>query len=298
MRRTIVCLALLLVALGAAFLATRARRLGLRVETFAVAPGGDIDNAPKLGDDLPFAPFRFAVVSRVEGDHAALGRAMDAIRERGSADFVVLMGDVLRDGDDTECAKLAAACRDRGVPIVAIPGLRDVDAARLDEFQTWMNGASWWFVRREVFFFGAESDLEAIELWRAARQRSADTPDVGLSVIRTPSTDWPSLDWVGSRPSADENSVAVDLMDVRDNRKGSTRRRILESPLELVVPRRATPASLWRDLALGALFPLVRGTAGYVAFLGACAVIAAVALTRLRPARPAAPTGTASRTAS
>jgi Calcineurin-like phosphoesterase len=157
MRRTILCLALLAVALGAAFLATRARRLGFRVESFAVAPGGDIDNAPKLGDDLAFAPFRFAVVSRVEGDHAALAAAMDAICARGDVDFVVLGGDVLGVGDDSECRRIAAAFRDRGVPVIAAPGPND--RAHAENFQRWIGPLRWSFLHKGTAF--ASDDFPA-----------------------------------------------------------------------------------------------------------------------------------------
>lgn len=246
MRRTIVCLTLLLVAMGAAFLATRARRLGFRVESFAVAPGGSVDNAPKLGDDLPESPFHYAVVRAAHGDDRALGAAMDAICARGDVDFVILRGDILGAGDESGCRRIAAAIRDRVVPVIAAPGPND--RAHSEAFQRWIGPMRWSLLHKGTVF---------------------DSND--FAADHAPQSAW---------------TIDVDIR--RPDSKGS----------ESMEVSRVSIGGLWRQLALGVLFPLVRGTAGYVAFLGACAVVAALALTRLRPARPAAPRGTASRTAS
>ena len=246
MRRTIALTALAL-ALGATFAATRARRLGARVDSFAVDVGGDASGAPQVGDDAPAAPGRYAVIPPVRGDDGALGAAMDAVRRRGDVDFVVLRGDVLRAGDDAEARRLAAACRDRGVPVLAVPG--PDDRAHADTFQRWIGPVRWSFTMKGTEFASDE-----------IVPAGAPAADQAFRVeIRS-----------GPQPQGPET------LDV-----GS-------APL----------AGAWRTLALDVLDPLVRSTAGYVAFLAACVVAVAAALSALPRARRAAPPGTAARTAS
>ena len=143
MRRVLLATTLLLLALAGALAAARARRLGARLDALAVEPGGDLAAVPQIGDDLPAGPCRWAVISNVCGDHAALGDAMGALAARGDIDFVILRGDVLGSGDDAECRKLAASFRDRGLPVLAAPGPRD--RAHLDAFQRWISPPRWSF---------------------------------------------------------------------------------------------------------------------------------------------------------
>src|SRR5262245_22577972 len=119
MTRTVLAVFVTLLALASAFAATRARRLAARVDTFAVEVGGDASAAPQVGDDAPEGPSRWAVVSPVRGDDGALGSAMAALARRGDLDFVVLLGDVMRTGDDAEGRRLPAAVRRRGLPVLA-----------------------------------------------------------------------------------------------------------------------------------------------------------------------------------
>ena len=154
MRRTVIAVAAVLVALGAAFAATRARRLGARIDALAMDVGGDAAAAPQVGDDAPASPWHYAVVPAVRGDHALLGAAMDALRRRGDIDFVVLRGDVLRTGDDAECRKLAAAFRDRGMPVLALPG--ETDRAHLGTFQRWIGPIGWSFTTKGTQFSSDE----------------------------------------------------------------------------------------------------------------------------------------------
>jgi hypothetical protein len=246
MRRTVLAVAVTFVALTAAFAATRARRLAARVDTFAVDVGGNASAAPQVGDDAPEGPSHWAVVSPVRGDDGALGAAMAALARRGDVDFVVLQGDVLRAGDDAEGRRLAAAFRDRGIPVLAVPG--PGDRAHLGTFQRWISPSRWEFTCKGSSFV---SDAFAPDATTAAAQR-----------------------------------LRVEVRATRS--KGS-------EEIEIAAPG---IGGVWRRLALDVIAPLVRTTAGYVAFLAACVVAAAAALSALRRVRPAAPPGTAARTAS
>ena len=184
MRRTVTAAAVVVLALGAAFAATRARRLGARVDTFAVDVGGDAASAPQVGDDAPAGPWRCAVVPPVRGDHAALGAAMDAICRRGGVDFVVLRGDVLCDGDDAEARKLAAAFRDRGVPVLAIPGAADL--AHPESFQRWVSPVRWSFTTKGATFssdeFASGDARHSIEIRSGPQPASSES----LASVRAP----------------------------------------------------------------------------------------------------------------
>lgn len=171
MRRWI-ALTVLALALGAAFAATRARRLGARVDAFAMDVGGDASAAPQVGDDAPASPWRYAVVPPVRGDHAALGAAMDALCDRGGIDFVVLTGDVLATGDDAEARRLAAACRDRGMPVLAVPGTEDL--AHLGTFQRWIGPVRWSFTTKGTEF--RSDDFAPTPPSRAVEIRSGPLP--------------------------------------------------------------------------------------------------------------------------
>lgn len=179
MQRTALAVVVLLVALGAAFAATRARRLGTRVDSFAVDVGVDAAAVPQIGDDAPASPWRCAVIPPVRGDHAALGAAMDAVRAEGGVDFVVLRGDVLLEGDDAEGRLLAAAFRDRGVPVLAVPG--PVDLAHLGTFQRWVSPVRWTFTTKGTQFtsddFAAGGAPRAIEIRSGPRPHDAETID-------------------------------------------------------------------------------------------------------------------------
>ena len=242
MRRKVIAAAAVLAALGAAFAATRARRLGARVDAFATDVGGDASAAPQVGDDAPPSSWSYAVVPPVRGDDVALAAAMDALRERGGVDFVVLRGDVLRAGDDAEGRRLAAAFRDRGMPVLAIPGTWDF--AHRDTFQRWIGPVRWSFTSK------------------------------------------------GTQFTSDEIAASAPSEDV-EIRSGP-------QPLgpETLTVSRAPFGGAWRSLALDVLDPLVRGAAGYFAFLAACVVAATAGLIALRPAHRAAPPGTGVRTAS
>jgi hypothetical protein len=246
-RATGVAVSVTVVALLAAAAATRARRLGARVDAFAVDVAGDAAGAPQVGDDAPASPWRYAVIPPVRGDHGALGAAMDAVQRRGDVDFVVLRGDVLRAGDDAEARRLAAACRDRGMPVLAVPG--PDDRTHLDTFQRWIGPVRWSFTSKGTEFTSDEivpADAPPTDPLFRVEIRSGPQPQ-GPETLEVPSV-----------------------------------------PL----------AGAWRTLALDVIAPLVRTTAGYVAFLAACAVAATIALTALRRGRPAAPPGTAARSAS
>jgi hypothetical protein len=162
MRRTVIAVAAVLAALGAAFAATRARRLGARIDALAMDVGGDAAAAPQVGDDAPSSPWRYAVIPPVRGDHGALGAAMDALRRRGDVDFVVLRGDVLLTGDDSECRELAAAFRDRGMPVLAVPG--EADGAHLGTFQRWIGPVRWSFTTKGTLFSSDEIAASAPSL--------------------------------------------------------------------------------------------------------------------------------------
>jgi hypothetical protein len=154
MTRTVLIVTAVLAALGAAYAATRARRLGARIDALAVDIGVDAAGAPQVGDDAPASPWRYAVIPPVRGDDGALGAAMDAVQRRGDVDFVVLRGDVLRAGDDAEARRLAAAFRDRGVPVLAVPG--PDDRAHLDTFQRWIGPVRWSFTSKGAEFTSDE----------------------------------------------------------------------------------------------------------------------------------------------
>jgi hypothetical protein len=152
--RAVAAIAVTLAALGAAAAATRARRLGARVDTFAIDVGGDAAAAPQVGDDAPASAWRYAVIPPVRGDHGALGAAMDAVQRRGDVDFVVLRGDVLRTGDEAEGRRLAAAFRERGIPVLAVPGPED--RAHIGAFQRWIGPVRWSFTSKGTEFTSDE----------------------------------------------------------------------------------------------------------------------------------------------
>jgi hypothetical protein len=248
---------LVALALAAVLAATRARRLAARVDALAVDVGGSPETAPTAGDDLPSAPFRYGVIEGARGDHAVVGAALDAMRARG-VDFVVLAGDVLDAGDESECRKLAAAIRDRGMPVFAVPGPRD--AARADAFERWISPSRWWFVHRRALIVGVPDDsAESRELVRAAEEDARPA-----AVVR----------FVGGESRAFGAAVRSCPAVGADER---------------VATKLVALGGAWRWFALDVVAPAVGTTTGYVAWLVACAAVVAAGLAMRRAtSRPVA----------
>ncbi len=122
-----------LLAAGALVLGARGAALRDRLLGLVVVPGADPSGAPNPGDLDPFEPFSFGVVPPVRGDAAMLARSVEGLAAAG-ARFVVICGDVTADGSDAEAVRLAAAFRERGVHVVAVPGQGDLRAVRRESF--------------------------------------------------------------------------------------------------------------------------------------------------------------------
>jgi hypothetical protein len=278
--RTLLALFVLVAALAAVVAATRARRLGARVDAMEIRPGAAAAGAPRLGDDLPFAPQRVAVIEDVRGDDAMLEDALDHVAELGGADVVVLLGDVLRQGTDAEARRLVAAVRDRGFEVMAVPGPGDLAPSVRDVCVRWLGPELWWFTRRGCVFAGVPGrGREDDDFVRSALASSAEgSHALVFTTGRVAGVDPATLFAPRSKRSSDTN-VLVHVVGA-DRDSGGNLAWVREGRCVF------TPRSAWRHLALDVLDPLVRGTGGYVAFLAACAVVAAVALANLRRRAP------------
>jgi len=255
LRRDVVSVLLVALALAAVVAAARARRLAARVDALAVDVGGCPKSAPNAGDGFPAAPFRYGVISSAHGDHAAVGAAVDAMRTQG-VDFVVLAGDVLDRGDESECRKMAAAIRDRGMPVLAVPGPRDVE--RAGAFGRWISPTRWWFVHKRALVVGTPDDTAASrEFVRVAEEVARP-----VAVVR----------FVGDQ--ARETGAVVRSCPADGGAD------------EAVATSSVTFAGLWRTAALDVVAPAVASTNGYVAWLAACAVVVAMRFGLVRRPRP------------
>jgi hypothetical protein len=250
-RRDVVSVFVIAFALAAVVAGARARRLAARVDALAIDARCK-HAAPKTGDGFPAAPFRYGVISSPRGDHADVGAAVEAMCGKG-VDFVVLAGNVLDRGDESECRKLAAAVRDRGVPVLAVPGPRDVGHA--GEFARWVGPTRWWFVHRRALVVGTPDDsAESREFVRAAEDVARP-----VAVVR----------FVGDQAGACGAVVRSCPADGVD---------------EAVATSRVTFSGVWRTAALDVVAPIVDTTEGFTAWCVGCGVVvaAAIALRRSR----------------
>ena len=71
-----------------------------------------------------------------------------------------------------EFLRIAAASRERGVDVVAVPG--PADLVRLDSFQSHVGAGRWWFLHRECAFFGLPGGPELFAGFPGGRGAGAD----------------------------------------------------------------------------------------------------------------------------
>jgi hypothetical protein len=173
------------------------------------------------------------------------------MRFRG-VDFVVLAGDVIEVGDESECRKLAAAIRDRGVPVLAVPDAGDLP--HRVAFERWISPSRWWFVHKRALIVGTPDDsTESREFVRVAQDVARP-----VAVVR----------FVGDRAGAFGAAVRSCPADGAD---------------EAVATSAMSLGGVWRGVALDVVAPVVESTAGYFEWLGACAAIVAAAAIRRLP---------------
>jgi hypothetical protein len=280
--RRILGLLIVLFALAAVVAATRARHLGARIDAMEIHPGESVVATQHLGDDLPPAPQRVAVIEDVRGDDAALEDELSTLRALGGADVVVLLGNVLREGTDEEARRIVATCRDREFDVIAVPGPGDLAPNVRPVFARWIGPELWWFVHKGFAYVGVpgrgrEDDDFARGAIASAPAGShsilfsfGPTKDVAAGKTFTP---------IGNPPTG--SGVTVHSFDA-NGKHGGVRSRGSDGRML------ATPRSVWRRVALNGLDPLVRGTTGYVAWLAVCAIVAAMGLvmTRKRGKKP------------
>lgn len=276
--KRVIALLVLLLALAAVVAATRARRLGFRIDAMEIHPGESAVGTQHLGDDLPFAPPRVAVIENVLGDDAVLEDALDHVHELGGADVVVLLGNVLRLGTDDEARRIVATVRDRGFEVIAVPGPHDVLPRTRETFALWIGPERWWFVRRGIVYAGVPGDGTADADFCRAALTSAPrgSKSVVLSYAALRGVDADTLIASSAKDPAQASAV-IRVVGTGPDSGGTFFWASGRVPF--------TPRSVWRRLALDVMFPLVRTTTGYVAFLAGCALVAAFALRTLLGAR-------------
>ncbi len=83
---------------------------------------------------MPDATIRIAAAGDIHGDEHSRERVCAAFAGlQGSADLVLLAGDLTTHGQPDEAAVLADACRDLEIPVLAVLGNHDWHSNRVDE---------------------------------------------------------------------------------------------------------------------------------------------------------------------
>jgi hypothetical protein len=214
----------------------------------------------------------------IVGEHGALGTAMDEIRRRGDVDFVLVTGQLLESGRLDGAERIAAACRDRGVEVLAVAGVQE-DAHGPPEcvssraaVERYVSPLAWSFQHRTWRFEAEEHGAlcDGRPFARVLASRDGDAKKVSVANV-------PDMGYSG--PAGGDIGVRIWRVD-RAESQGLTMAD------EFWVPRGPTLASRWHDVALGTIFPVVRSTSAYVALLAVCAIFATLAIRRLLSARP------------
>ncbi len=257
--------ALLLVA------ATMSGRTAAAEATAGAVRVGEYDGGlPELGGDEPFSPFAFAVVGPIRGSHAALGRALSLVSDVDGLRSVILLGDVLGDGDPL---RIAVTIRSSGTPLVAVAGNEDV--RQLAQFQQYVCAPDWSFRDRDCLFTS----------WGPGSQGNAErvpADDVAARFLFTTAPEAaPELGWAAAF-SAESESDEVSVEIVRVGADASVQREMLS------VSAAPSLRSTFTTLSVGVLYPASRSSGGLVTLLLAAAAMVFAALRLARISRPPA----------